>query len=222
MCIRDRTLLRLNDDAEQAEHARVRKEFDLRLVRLLRDPKDDAAREALSSLSTAVELARARLQERTVRATRAGLVSDIRARVGQHVAPGELLLNLIEEQAPFVLVAILPGQYRPALHPGMTLRLELVGYRYAYLDVPISSVQDEVIGPSEIQRYLGREQADAVSLQGPAVLVNAVLPRRNFDFDGMELGFYHGMPARAEVAVRSERALFTVFPALRTLARRAR
>jgi len=49
------------------------------------------------------------------------------------------------------------------------MRLELTGYRYAYRDVAIQSVGDEIVGPAEVRQYLGQEIADAVHyLAGPS------------------------------------------------------
>jgi multidrug efflux pump subunit AcrA (membrane-fusion protein) len=216
----DQDLVRLNNAAETAEYERARSEFKLQLVRLLRDPRDDAARQSLTALYTVRELARARVAERTLRASRAGVVSDIRIRVGQHLEAGEVVLNVVDHETKFAVVAVLPGHHRPALKPGLTMRLELSGYQYGYLDVPIGSVQDEVIGPAEVQRFLGRELADTVPVTEPAVLVNAVLDRRAFRFDGKEYRFFHGLKARALVPVRSERAAFALWPVLRRLAHR--
>jgi hypothetical protein len=77
-----------------------------------------------------------------------------------------------------------------------------------------------VIGPAEVQRFLGRELADAAPVSEPAVLANAVLDGRAFNFDGKEYRFFHGLKARAQVPVRSERAAFALWPVLRRLGRR--
>jgi multidrug efflux pump subunit AcrA (membrane-fusion protein) len=210
-------LVRLNDAAESAEHDRARREFDMQLVRLLRDPRDEAARQTLTSLHSVRELARARMAERTLRAPRAGVVSDIRIQPGQHLAAGELVLNIAHDATRFAVVAALPGHHRPALKPGLRMRVELSGYAYGYLDVPITSVQDEVIGPAEVQRFLGRERGDTAAVSGPAVLANAVLDGRAFTFDGKEYRFFHGLKAQARVPVRSERAALALWPVLRRL-----
>jgi membrane fusion protein (multidrug efflux system) len=213
-------LVWLNNAAESAEYDRARTEFQLNLVRLLRDPRDDTARQSLTSLYTVRELARARVAERTLRSPRAGVISDIRIHVGQHLDAGEVVLNVVDDAAKFSVVAVLPGQHRPALKPGMMMRLELTGYQYGFLEVAIGSVQDEVIGPGEVQRFLGRELADTAAVSGPAVLANAVLDGHAFKFDGTEYRFFHGLKARAQVAVRSERAAFALWPVLRRLGRR--
>jgi membrane fusion protein (multidrug efflux system) len=213
-------LVRLNDAAEKADYDRARRDFDLQLVRLLADPRDEPARQALTTLYTARELARSRLADRIVRASGPGVVSDIRIQAGQHLESGALVLNIVGATARFSVVAVLPGHHRPALRPGMNMRLELAGYRYAYLDVRITSVQDEVIGPAEVQRFLGRELADSTPAQGPAVLAHAILDGRGFSFDGHDYPYFHGLAAQAKVPVRSERAALALWPILRRIGRR--
>jgi membrane fusion protein (multidrug efflux system) len=212
-------LVQFYDDAENAELERVRKEFDLQLLKVLREPADQMARQAMSSLRAQRELASTQLAERLIRAPRAGVVNDVRIRPGQHLAPGELILTVVPDDAQLSLVAILPGGYRPQLHPGMPLRFELVGYRYEYHELAIDSIGDQVVGPNEATRFLGAEIADSVPLAGPVVLVRAHLPARSFASDGRSLDYYDGLPALAQARVRSEPIAVMLVPALRTLLR---
>lgn len=215
-----RLLLRLHDASEAAEYDRLEHEFDQQLVKSLRDPGDQAARQALTSLRAQKELAQARLDERSVRAPQDGIVSDVRIRPGQHLNPGDVILTLVPPDAAFTVIAMLPGSYRPMLHAGMPLRMELDGYRYQYRRLAIDEISDEVVGPAEVKRYLGPEIADAVSLTGPVVLVQASLPTSTFDLDGRAVRYHDGMMAKAEARVRSERILVSLVPGLRALVQR--
>lgn len=213
-------LARLYFGNEAAELRRIDDEFEMQLVKVLRDPADTAARGALTSLRAQRDLALARIEERTIRATRAGVVSDVRVRRGQQLQPGDLVLSLIGETDGFRVVAVLPGQYRPMLQPGMPLRLELRGYPYAYQTVPIETVGDEVVGPAEVRRYLGPVTGDTFEPRGPMVLVEAHLPERSFTVQGRRLSYHEGMQAQAEVAVRAEGILITLIPGLKSILKR--
>jgi multidrug resistance efflux pump len=153
-----------------------------------------------------------------VRAPAAGVVSDMRVRVGQHISPGQSLLSIARGQShqPEV-VAFLPGEFRPMLKPGMDLRLELQGYRYAYQHVKLMEVGDEVMGPAEARRTLGEGLADAVEVPGPVVRVAARLSSETFEAEGKVRRYHDGMQGRAEVSVRSERVLVALIPALKAL-----
>jgi multidrug resistance efflux pump len=211
----NQVLVRFELADEIADQARVQQEYELQLARTLRDPSDGAARSALSSLQAERELAEARIESRQVRAPVAGVVSDIRVRSGQHVNAGEIVATLHSDSAGYRVIAILPGQDRPLLKPGMPLRLELSGYRYAYQTITIEQVGNEVVGPSAVRRFLGDDLADAVPLTGPLVLVHGTLPAGTFDDDGRQLNFFAGMQAHAEASVRRSRLSTLIFPWLK-------
>jgi membrane fusion protein (multidrug efflux system) len=213
----DQALVQFNGDDESAELDRIAEEFDLQLLRELRDPLDESARQALSSLRAQRELATARLRQRLVRAPLAGVVSDVRIRPGQHLAVGELLLTVVPENASLSLVALLPGRYRPMLKRGMTMRFELSGYRHEYRQTQIDSIGAEIIGPAEAKRFLGADIADSVDLREPIVLVNAHLPSARFVSAGESFEYYDGLSAQAQARVRSEPLLLRAFPAFREL-----
>jgi membrane fusion protein (multidrug efflux system) len=211
----EQTLVRFYSGAERNEYDRVRSEFELQLVRVLRNPQDESARAAAAAIRPQLVLAEARLAERSVTAPHAGFVSDVRIRPGQRLAAGDPVLTLVQEDQPLELAAIVPGRYRPLLAPGMPLRFEVTGYAHAYLDLTISEVGDEVVGPGAVRRYLGADVGDAVPLTGPAVVVRAALPMRTFRSDGRDHEFFPGMQGVAEVGVRRESVLVTLVPGLR-------
>jgi multidrug resistance efflux pump len=172
---------------------------------------------ALTALQAEQELAQARLAARSLRAPVAGVVGDLRIQPGQFLPAGSRVAALVGDDAPVYLLAFLPGYYRPYLRPGMSLRVELSGFRHDYREVPIESVGDEIIGPGELKRYLGPDLEGAIQVEGPIVLVRARLPSRTFMRHGRELGFFEGMPAHAEVAVRAEPIVLTLIPGLKAL-----
>jgi membrane fusion protein (multidrug efflux system) len=112
---------------------------------------------------------------------------------------------------------MLPGRYRPMLKPGMAVRLELAGFKYVYQNFTIESVGNEVVGPSEIRRFLGQELADTVSLKEPVVLVTARLPTSTFVAEGKTFSYYEGMQGDADARVRAESVLLTLVPGLKAL-----
>jgi membrane fusion protein (multidrug efflux system) len=218
-------LVQFVDDDESAELDRLRQEFDLQLLKLLRDPADSGARAALTSLRAAKELAATRVGQRLLRAPRPGVVSDVRIRPGERLGPGDLALSIVPDGAGLSLLALLPGNDRPLLRPGMPLGFELVGYGNEHHALTIDSVGDEVVGPTEAKRFLGPDVADALAVDGPVVLVRAHLPARDFSgngADGRPLRYYDGLQARAQAVVRSQRIALVLLPALKALWSHAR
>jgi membrane fusion protein (multidrug efflux system) len=215
----DTPLVQFARDDERAELGRIDRELDLQMLKLLRDPTDNGARQALSGLYAARDLAESRFAARLLRARAGGIVSDVRVHPGERVNPGDLIASIVEPNATHSLIAVLPGHYRPVLRPGMTLRFELDGFRYAYCDVIIDRVGDDVVGPAESKRYLGADAADTLTADGPLVLVHAHLGVGSFLSEDRRLSYFDGLHGRAEVAVRSEPLLLALMPGLKGLYR---
>jgi multidrug efflux pump subunit AcrA (membrane-fusion protein) len=210
-------LLRLRGDRERRRLEQLEGEFELRLVHLLLHPRDEATRQSLAALREQRQVAEAELAERTVVAPRAGVVANLRVRPGQLLAPGEPALTLIgDERADFVVLAVVPGQFRPMLRPGMKMRFELEGFPRIFRSLPIESVAEEVIAPGEVRRYLGRdvgERAPPASM----VLVRARLPEPTFTVEGKSHRYQDGIPGRVDIPVRSMPLLAMLVPPLRGL-----
>lgn len=207
---------------ETAELERVEREFELQLAKTLRDPSDEDARRALTKLRTEKEVAAARVEHLSLRAPEAGVIGDVRIRPGQHLAAGDIALTLEGDRRKCSIVAMLPAQYRPQLHPGMSMRFEVTGYRHAHQEMTITSVGAQIIGPSEVRRYLGQEIDDTVKIEGPVVLVEATPSSPTFTVDGQSFDYYHGMNGVGEARVRSESILLALLPSLRIVVERLR
>jgi biotin carboxyl carrier protein len=210
-------IAQLDDENQRAALDRAQEQFDSQLRNHLLDPADPAADTALRQLRQALDAARAALDERTVRATSAGTVADLRVHPGQHVQPGDIVASVLEGSGRLEMIALLPGEHRPQLAAGMPVRLELHGYRYAYQSLAIDSVSPDVIGPSEARRVLGPGVGDTLRLGGAVVVVRGRLARDVFDADGKSFHYHDGMLGTIEVPVREERILFALLPWLKAM-----
>jgi len=203
-------LARLDDSAQVAEVERLDRELETRLRERLLAPSDPASGEAVARLRLELERARAALDERVVRAPVAGVVGDVRVRPGQRVDPGDVLASIVDAASSVEVIALLPGGDRPRLRPGQRMRLELLGYRYAYQNLAVEVVAAEAMGPEEARRYLGRI-ADDVAMSGPVVMVRARLPAE-FVADGVAYRYVDGMAGLVEVEIDSERIIEALLP----------
>jgi multidrug efflux pump subunit AcrA (membrane-fusion protein) len=213
-------LIRLDDAAERAELQRLDAELQGAMVEFLRHPADDTERAELAGLRAERTQADARVEQRVIRAPHEGVMSDARVSPGQHVEAGEILLTLVGPEARRELVAALPGHYRPLLQAGMTLHLELTGYENHAQPLKIEVVGDEVIGPAAVERLLGQDRADTLTIAGPAVLIRAQLSDSSFEAGSHRYPYFDGMAGTVEVRVRSQSVLTTLIPGLRELSER--
>ncbi len=208
-------LVRMQAASEKSELDSVERELSDQLAKLLRDPADRAAREAIVSLRAREALAHASLERQTVRAAQAATVGDVRVQRGELVDAGTPLLSLLGEGEGASLTALLPGRYRPLLARGMKLRFVADGFPREVHSLIIERVADQIVGPTEALRFLGRDAAGAIALDGPVVFVHARLPSREIKSEGALYRFHHGMQGHAEVAVRHDSIALTLVPGLR-------
>lgn len=215
-------LVRFHASEELAELQATHKEFESQLAKLLLQPDDAVTREALVSLRARRELAEQRRARRVLRAPHAGSVGDVRVREGQLVEPGLRMIDLQGPAAAATVTALLPGRYRPLLHAGAKLRFEVDGFQQLTHELVITRVGEQIVGPSEAARYVGRDLADAFSINGPVVLVQANLPNTAFALDGQRYEFASGMFGKAEAVVRSEPIAYAFVPSLKQWLARVR
>tara|TARA_R110002073_G_scaffold123819_10_gene267882 strand:- start:32391 stop:34520 length:2130 start_codon:yes stop_codon:yes gene_type:complete len=207
-------LVDLDASNEDAELHRVDKEFKTQLARSLRDPKDEVASAALAALRAQRDLARARLEDRIVRAPESGVVGDVRITVGQVAKPGEPLISFVNENSEYSIVAMIDGEHRPLLAPGMPIKLEFVGYKYSYQTLYITSISEEVLGPQEARGYLGTSLAETMEIDRPVSVVRAKLSGGSFTSRGKTLKIHAGMLGNVEIAVRRRRIITLLTPGL--------
>ncbi|MCH9687606.1 MAG: HlyD family efflux transporter periplasmic adaptor subunit [Deltaproteobacteria bacterium] len=210
-------LAQLDDHDAQAQLQRLERAYAAQLRQRMLDPNDVSGHQALAGLRREREAALESIERREIRAPVAGRVADVRLRPGQPIAAGQPVLVLVDDSRPLEVVALLPGHERPELATGMTLRLELAGYPYAYQYLAVAAVDDQVIGPAEAQRLLGPQIADSLPVQGALTVVRAPLPSLEFSTEQGPRSFHDGMQGMAELRLRDEPVVFRLLPALRQL-----
>ncbi|MFV8750611.1 HlyD family efflux transporter periplasmic adaptor subunit [Nannocystaceae bacterium ST9] len=213
----DQPLVRFHDVEDAAELGRIEQEFALQLRNMLRDPGDEAAQQSVASLRAQRQRALAHRQEHLVRAPMAGRVRDVRVRPGQALDSGDVLVSLDGEASEPQVIAVLPGDERPRIEPGMPLSFEIEGYPDAATTLIVERVHDDVVGPAEALRLLGPEVAEGLDIQGSVILVHARLPGEAFESKRGRYRWHDGMRGHAEVRVRSTTILEALVPGLEEL-----
>ncbi|MBK6694855.1 MAG: HlyD family efflux transporter periplasmic adaptor subunit [Myxococcales bacterium] len=213
-------IVMMNAQEEAKEYASATKEFELALVRMMRDPNDGEAKANLTSLRARRESSKTVFDARRIVSPISGTITDVRVRPGQRVNPGDVLATVAPKSggSQASITAIVPADYRPMLEPGQKMRFELDGFRYIYADLKVEEISAEAVGPTEVMRMLGQEKADSVAQdRGAKVLVSAKLPSSTFTSEGQAFGYFDGLTGTAEIRVRREPILVLLIPALRAL-----
>ncbi len=210
-------LVKLQAAAEQDELTSAKADLDNWTRAYISEQSDDTIKKQLANAYTHYNTARSKLEQRTIRALKAGTVTDIRTRGGSLLNPGDQICTIVDaDKTEPEIFAFLPVKDRPRLRPGMKLQVEIVGYTKIRELATITFVSREGMGSNEAAKILGQTLADAVRLpqNGSYVLVKAKLPGRTFKTDHYTLFYSHGMQAVTEVLIAEKPFLVTLFPAL--------
>ncbi len=144
-------------------------------------------------------------------------VLGVFGRVSEY-ASGPAVVRLVPG-APAEILAALPGNYRPLLAEGATMRLELQGFSYQYQDLRIEEIDEALLAPRELRERTGEGLAERLTAAAPVVLVRARVPSGVFETEGGRLPYFHGMQGAVSVRVKSERIVATLIPGLKLFLR---
>jgi biotin carboxyl carrier protein len=207
-------LVLLHSQQEDDELRAAQTEADNTITQYLHDPSDEMTRKTMIGALNKVDLAKARVAARVVRARSDGTVSDIRVQLGALLQPGEPILQVVDPKADPEMWAFLPGKDRPRLRPGQTLQVEIVGFTKTREKVAITYVSPETFGAAEVAKIVGPTLADSIKMPpGSYVWVKAKMPKK-FKTQHSTLWYHHGMVAKTEVKIQEKPFLVTLLPSL--------
>jgi multidrug resistance efflux pump len=210
-------LVRLASPEEAAQLAQSETEWRDTQIQFLFDSTDEQVRKSLMTAATARDHALARVEARTVRAPRDGVVTNLHVKEGLAVQLGSYVMQITDENSEIEVLAFLPGADGPRIRDTMPLQLELDSYTKARAIATITRVQSDAVSGSEVAKLGGDMLAESIAkdLQaGTWIAVRARLPSRTFKAEHSTYNYHHGMHAKVEVKVRSKPFLITLLPAL--------
>lgn len=149
-----------------------------------------------------------------VRASTGGFVSGVSIQIGQMVAPGDKLMTLRGQVTTSQVLILLPGSSAPELHVGMPLVLKIESYPHSPEKFTITDIAPDLIEPSEAAWLIGKELPQAMSSNGPLLLVRATLLHDTFVVGSEKLRYQDGMTGQAEIVVSEEPLITTLMPGI--------
>jgi len=210
-------LLRLNSPEEASQLVATETEWRATQIQFLFDQTDAQVGKALVSAATARDHALARVEARTVRAPRDGVVTNLHVKEGLAVQLGSYVMQITDENSEIEVLAFLPGRDGPRIREKMGLQLELDGYTKARAIGSITRVQADAVSGTEAAKLGGDMLAESIAKElqaGTWIAVRARLPSRTFKAEHSTYNYHHGMHAKVEVKIRSKPFLVTLLPAL--------
>jgi len=213
-------VLVLNSPEEVAALTQAETEWHDTQVQFLFDQSDEQARRSLMSAATARDHALSRVEARTVRATRDGVVTNLHVKPGVAVQPGSYVMQITDEQSAIEVLAFLPSKDGPRVRAGMPLQLELDGYTKSRATATITHVQSDAVSGTEIAKLGGDMLSESIARELQAgtslswIAVRATLKDKTFKSENRTYNYHHGMHAKVEVKVQNKPFLVTLLPAL--------
>lgn len=211
-------LVQLSSPEEAAQLAAAETEWRDMKIQFLFDQSDEQIRKSLMSAATSRDHARARVESRTIRAPRDGVVTNLHAKEGVAIQPGGYLMQITDENSEIEVLAFLPGKDGPRIRDTMGVKLSLDGYTKAPVTGAITHIQSNAISAPEAAKMGGEMLAETIAADlkagGTWITVRARLPSRTFKADHNTYHYHHGMHAKAEVKIQSKPFLVTLLPAL--------
>lgn len=210
-------LVEMYNAEERAGRDRFEREWQLQLSRMLSNPGDRAARDALLTLRAERDRSQARIDQRMMRAPSDGTVAAVWVRQGQPVQPGDRLVSFEVDDSEAMVILALPGFARSHVRAGTTARFAPEGFDYAYQDLMVQTVSDDTVSPAAVKRFLGPEYGDELTVRGSVLLANGRFQSPTFTVDGLTYRRHSGMRGKAWVRLRTEPIILALVPSLRRL-----
>jgi membrane fusion protein (multidrug efflux system) len=210
-------LLRLNSPDELATLTQADTEWRDTQIQFLFDERDEQVRKSLMSAATSRAHALARIEARTIRAPRDGVVTNLHVKEGGPVQLGSYVMQITDEDSEIEVLAFLPGADGPRIRETMPLQLQLDSYTKARAIAKITRVQPDAVSGAEAAKLAGDMLAESFAKElqaGTWIAVRARLPTRTFKAEHSTYNYHHGMHAKVEVKIRSKPFLVTLLPAL--------
>jgi multidrug resistance efflux pump len=214
-------LVRLNSPEEAAALAAAETEWRDQQIQFLFDQTDEQARKAMKSAATNRDHQLARVEARTIRAPRDGVVTNLHVKDGAAVQAGGYVLQITDENSEIEVLAFLPSKDSPRIREKMGLQLALDGYTKARVTGAITHVQPDAVSATEAAKLGGEMLAESIARELQAstqtttwITARARLPSRMFKAEHNTYHYHHGMHAKVEIKILSKPFLVTLLPGL--------
>jgi biotin carboxyl carrier protein len=202
------------------ERDALRNEFELHLLRWLRDPNDAQAKLPLTQVRADLRRAELELQEQQVFAPTDGTVLEVPVRPGQPVAEGDRLVTIADTSVDCAFEAILSGEVSPMVDPGDDVLLTIPQLSNDKRRLTVTKASG-VLSQKEALNKVTPELAFAVGqLTGSALIVEGAIPDCNLATPSGDVRLRHGMHANLAVRVQSRSLLQQLLPGSGEVVRR--
>jgi hypothetical protein len=206
---------KLSSQKEDADFEQVNADAESARQQYLFDEQDDTARKSVKSATIALAHAKAAVDQRYIRASADGRVSDIHTSLGTAISAGTQLMNIIKPGTMPEEWAYLPAADLPRIKSDMLLQVGIDGFNKKRPKLKILSISNDAVGAAEIRREVGQQLADTLKLPNDGasyIVVKARFENDTFFVGKKEFRLHEGMSTKAEIMIESKPFFASIFP----------
>ncbi len=215
-------IAKLSAATEEADLRRAETEDQIAIASYLVDPTDDQVRKSLAAAHASRRRAQESVEQRTVRAPRAGKLTEIHAAEGQALQFGEEIGVISNEDALPYVRAYMPGNDISQLLKKQFEtdgQINIKGYTKKREHGKITQIAPSAISSTEIHKQLGTayESAIGTGQAGQDAMfaeVRIELPHAWFKYHDDVLFYRAGMQCEVEIKLDEKRFLLQLLPDL--------
>jgi len=206
---------KLSSPKEDADYEQFLADAENARQQYLFDDQDEQARKSVKTASIALAHAKAAVDQRYIRATADGVVSDIHGAEGDAVSAGTTLMTIVKPGAMPEEVAFLPASDRPRLKKEMKLQVGIDGFSKKRPKLAITDISNDAFGAADVRRQVGQSAADTLKIPNDGasyVRVRATFETDRFTIGQREFQLHENMSTKAEIQIESKPFFASIFP----------
>jgi hypothetical protein len=206
---------KLSSPKEDADYEQFLADAENARQQYLFDDQDEQARKSVKTASIALAHAKAAVDQRYIRATADGKISDIRGNTGDPIAAGFTLMTIIAPGQMPEEMAFLPASDRPRIKMDMKIQVGIDGFNKKRPKLTITEISESAFGAAEVRRQVGQAAADTMKIPQDGASYIRVLGKfenDKFKIGNREFQLHEGMPTKAEILIESKPFFSSIFP----------
>ncbi|HEX4450226.1 MAG TPA: HlyD family efflux transporter periplasmic adaptor subunit [Kofleriaceae bacterium] len=213
-------IAKLSAATEEADLRRAETEDQIAIASYLVDPTDDQVRKSLAAAHASRRRAQESVDQRTVRAPRAGRLTELHAAEGQALQFGEEIGVISDEDALPYVRAYMPGNDISQLLKKQFVtdgQINIKGYTKKREHGKITQIAPSAISSTEVRKQLGTAYESAIGAGQDGVMfaeVRIELPHPWFKYHDEQMQYRAGMQCEVEIKLDEKRFLVQLLPDL--------
>jgi hypothetical protein len=206
---------KLSSPKEDADYEQFLADAENARQQYLFDDQDEQARKSVKTASIALAHAKAAVDQRYIRATADGRVSDIHGAEGDPVSAGFTLMTIVKPGTMPEELAFLPASDRPRIKETMKLQVGIDGFSKKRPKLTITDISNDAFGAADVRRQVGQSAADTLKIPNDGasyIRVKATFETDRFTIGKREFQLHENMSTKAEIQIESKPFFASIFP----------